>query len=74
MARDFGIARDRDCVVVGIRTVGELFAKFDELLRHGLDSLRKIIDSAIPHVGIEVVSMATVEPEQVEWLLEPTLS
>ena len=43
----------------------------DELLRHGIDSLRQIIDSAIPHVGIEVVSMATVEPEQVEWLWHP---
>ncbi len=38
----------------------------DELLEHGIDSMRRIIDQAIPHVGIEVVSMATVEPEQVE--------
>ena len=46
----------------------------DELLQHGIDSLRKIIDRAIPHVGIKVVSMATVEAEDVEWLWHPYIA
>ena len=46
----------------------------DELLKYGLDSMRQIIDASIPHVGIEVVSMETVEPEQVEWLWYPYIA
>ena len=43
----------------------------DELLQYGLDSMRRIIDSAIHHVGIAVLSMAAVEPEHVEPLWYP---
>ena len=46
----------------------------DELLQHGIDSLQGVISAAIPHVGIEVVSMATVEPEDVEWLWHPYIA
>ena len=46
----------------------------DELLKHGLDSMRRIIEAAKPHVGIEVVSMEAVEPEQVEFLWYPYIA
>ncbi len=46
----------------------------DELLEHGIGSLRQIIDSAVPHVGIKVVSMSTVEAEKVEWLWHPYIA